>query len=1149
MKNFGVSIGDSMKKPIARMKDFTRTAVVRANIYRNRVARRIVAHTAMMQEAVQSRFSKMGVAIRNFSGKARVSLKEFRAGVADYKKAIDETDAPMKKFGKRVMQLEMRMKNLASSFLRAGERLMRLGFYMGMYLTLPILGAGAATLMLQKRFGATFKRMEILLGNTSKQLQGFKKEILNIAPKTGQGPFAMIKALQIVQQEGVEASQAMNLVAAAAKGATLTGVRSLGRFANAVANVRSAMKTTSDAAVAFVTKFIGKEGVNNIWRMSEVFGEWGATAVNLGISLDELGGLLGVLNDRGRRGWRIAGDMDKVFDSLISTTSELGMSLRKTLTEEGLVAFLERLDKMQAIPDLFGRTGRRAILGMLQNLDLIREEIQGYEDDVRTLDDMMEEFRKTVEFQFKRAISTLESTFIELGEAIKAPMVQALQWLNGLLIRITDDLRNLSKEQIDNRIKWTLWVAAIGPVMMALGLLITLIGSTISALQKIYSVLKWMALHPWAILATAIIFVVQWLVRLGIAAHREKKQMEELAKATEKYGLIMDAAGQAGMDATHKMRRNRAEISVYKDRLQELSQEIENQKGKLESLQKGTADYKIATARLNALEERKQRLIDTINRKYGDYIETNLEMSMSYNEMARQLDKVNKEMLKAVKITAYRRAMDEIQDKIVDLKVKLDEAGDKWEETFQKMVGAGGLSTKKLSAWLMTQADWKQMVAIGEYNDQLDNLAEKQLERAERKKMLEKRTQRLIDIMAKEGLLTEDMTKKQKEQNETLEEYWNRMKKAIFGAEAMTTAMETLRQRLDEIQLQSKAFGKDFDIIQEKADAYRSAIEGLITEMVKADKVTDKQRKNLTLLSSEYLALKLSIEEAKDAQQDSIEEAKDVQQDVEDIFKREMPEISPIGFEGTTALAGMQKQLAITKEKEEMLGDTFDANAAKLQAYKQAFNKLVEIKISDEKLTENQRKQYEWLGEQIKKLKEETLTWQDITQRAANQMGRIVADMAEAIGKAIGGTENAFEQFISTVLRTAMQFTQAMLAEAAAALIAGETIAHGLVGLAIAATVGLGALYAVWQKHVSGKVEEAQKVQETTARPLASGGIIPEGYPNDSYPAMLTSGETVIPAGELDEDKMNNTIIHPEVIGIEGETIKIALNEYNRRKG
>jgi len=32
---------------------------------------------------------------------------------------------------------------------------------------------------------------------------------------------------------------------------------------------------------------------------------------------------------------------------------------------------------------------------------------------------------------------------------------------------------------------------------------------------------------------------------------------------------------------------------------------------------------------------------------------------------------------------------------------------------------------------------------------------------------------------------------------------------------------------------------------------------------------------------------------------------------------------------------------------------------------------------------------------------------------------------------------------------------------------------------------------------------------------LAEGGIVPGGYPNDSYPAMLTSGETVVPAKKL----------------------------------
>lgn len=34
---------------------------------------------------------------------------------------------------------------------------------------------------------------------------------------------------------------------------------------------------------------------------------------------------------------------------------------------------------------------------------------------------------------------------------------------------------------------------------------------------------------------------------------------------------------------------------------------------------------------------------------------------------------------------------------------------------------------------------------------------------------------------------------------------------------------------------------------------------------------------------------------------------------------------------------------------------------------------------------------------------------------------------------------------------------------------------------------------------------------------MAEGGVVPSGYPNDTYPAMLTSGETVTPAGGFDQ--------------------------------
>jgi TP901 family phage tail tape measure protein len=43
----------------------------------------------------------------------------------------------------------------------------------------------------------------------------------------------------------------------------------------------------------------------------------------------------------------------------------------------------------------------------------------------------------------------------------------------------------------------------------------------------------------------------------------------------------------------------------------------------------------------------------------------------------------------------------------------------------------------------------------------------------------------------------------------------------------------------------------------------------------------------------------------------------------------------------------------------------------------------------------------------------------------------------------------------------------------------------------------------------------ALEIATIQGTPMANGGVIPTGYPNDTYPAMLSSGETVVPPGKL----------------------------------
>jgi hypothetical protein len=88
-----------------------------------------------------------------------------------------------------------------------------------------------------------------------------------------------------------------------------------------------------------------------------------------------------------------------------------------------------------------------------------------------------------------------------------------------------------------------------------------------------------------------------------------------------------------------------------------------------------------------------------------------------------------------------------------------------------------------------------------------------------------------------------------------------------------------------------------------------------------------------------------------------------------------------------------------------------------------------------------------------------------------------------------------------------------------------------------------------WQAALAQQIviagETTAAVALISSQSFAKGGIVPEGYPNDTYPARLTSGEMVIPPGKLDSiiGKGEQEV----VFRIEGTTLVGVLGNYNRK--
>lgn len=226
----------------------------------------------------------------------------------------------------------------------------------------------------------------------------------------------------------------------------------------------------------------------------------------------------------------------------------------------------------------------------------------------------------------------------------------------------------------------------------------------------------------------------------------------------------------------------------------------------------------------------------------------------------------------------------------------------------------------------------------------------------------------------------------------------------------------------------------------------------------------------------------------------------------------------------------LQEELAQIALKETWMGDTFDNVAAQTNVLENAIDALYRKYPEGNALIYDLISQYDAL---IVKQNEIGFS----AKRMGNTLANVFTDMATQMGAVIVGQENAWMAMVDTMLQGIQQVISLLLAEAIAAMIAKESY-KGLVGL-ITMAVGLGGIMALWGKYKSKVAGEAK---------MAGGGVIPDGYPNDSYPARLTSKETILPPKAL-SSIMNQSDYNERLVAeVTGEQLNFILIRTNRKK-
>ena len=195
---------------------------------------------------------------------------------------------------------------------------------------------------------------------------------------------------------------------------------------------------------------------------STAFGHAGASAKAVGVDLEELSAMMGVLMDNGIKASKAGTGLRTAFSKL----NEQGIPFALTLDK--LSKGTMTLNQATA---LVGRTGANQLLILAQNKEKVKELTKEYKTNTGRLREMADMMSKTTHARVKKMQSAIEGLQLELGALIADAIIPIIDKVT----KMAAGFSNLSDRTKSLIINIGGFLAVIGPILLGIGALISLL--------------------------------------------------------------------------------------------------------------------------------------------------------------------------------------------------------------------------------------------------------------------------------------------------------------------------------------------------------------------------------------------------------------------------------------------------------------------------------------------------------------------------------------------------------------------------------------------------------------------------------------------------------------------------------------------------
>lgn len=412
----------------------------------------------------------------------KAALNEAEASLNEYKNRLKEVDEQLK-FGKASIE------EYTEKVQKAGEKVKDAGSGMKKKVTTPILAAGVASAKMTMDFEDSMAKVSTIADATEVPMDDMQKAILDLSNQT------RISAEEIAQNvydsisAGQKTGDAVNFVSKSTKLAK-AGFADAGAALDVLTTIMNAYglkasEVTNVSDMLIQTQNLGKTTVADL---ASSMGKVIPTANAYGVSLDELCAGYAIMTANGVA----TAESTTYMNGMLNELGKSGTNVSETLKEKTGKTFKELMDSGMSLSDVLkiisdaatennksfgdmwssseaGKAGMILLGDSAENFNGVLEQMQNSAGATNTAFEKLD----TNSAKIKKATNELRNDAIDFGTTLMEELAPIIENIAEKISEFTEGLNGLSESEKQTIIQIGLIVAAIGPLLVVLGTVVS----------------------------------------------------------------------------------------------------------------------------------------------------------------------------------------------------------------------------------------------------------------------------------------------------------------------------------------------------------------------------------------------------------------------------------------------------------------------------------------------------------------------------------------------------------------------------------------------------------------------------------------------------------------------------------------------------